>query len=659
MNKKKTSIKMKLIGIITPVIIVAVTLLIIIAYGVSKNIIEENSKSLLNSSINNQSTQIENWLEENLASFETVKRYMEGTSLSKEELNHMLEQYYDYDSDFPEGLYIGTEKGDLIKAQESQKASQDLLNSSWYTQGLTRVNMAFGTAYTNENGENIISASGIINDKSGELSVLSADVPLDHVSVIVNSMVEMKGAQAFLVDTTDYTILAHRDSERISATMSEEDDDKFMADIASRIKANDMSTVEIDDNLVAFEKVSGTEWVLVSFVPNAVIFADLYNLRTIMIIIAVVSLIVLVLLIERVVHIVIKPVKGITDDIKRMAEGDFTIEIATKGNDEIAVMGESVKNFIESMRDMIASLKTVSTKMGEQAEGSITVSKELYDSSVVQSDSMKELNITVDQLSSSVNEIAESATTLAMLVSDTKQDGDKVNDKMKETVDLSEKGKQDMQQVGEAMSNIGNSISKLEVVVNKVGTASEEITNIVSLIGNIAEETNLLALNASIEAARAGEAGRGFAVVAAEIGKLASTSAEAVLNIQKLIDEVIVLVGDTVKQTEESAANIKENGEMIQEAIDTFGIIFKNIEVTNELIKEMLDKVDQVDAVATNAAAISEEQAASTDEIMATAENMVVQSNNIMKNSESVASDADDLAKTSEELEQQISIFRI
>ena len=122
---------------------------------------------------------------------------------------------------------------------------------------------------------------------------------------------------------------------------------------------------------------------------------------------------------------------------------------------------------------------------------------------------MTELNATVDQLSVSVNEIAQNATQLAGVVADTKEDSDKVEDKMRTTVEVSEKGKADMESVGNALHNIEISIHNLEEAVNKVGTASGEIVDIIKLIGDIAEETNLLSLNASIEAARAGDAGKG------------------------------------------------------------------------------------------------------------------------------------------------------
>ena len=142
----------------------------------------------------------------------------------------------------------------------------------------------------------------------------------------------------------------------------------------------------------------------------------------------------------------------------------------------------------------------------------------------------------------SVNEIAENATQLAGVAAETKNDGDSVDIKMRETVEVSEKGRMDMEHVSEALNNIELSIRSLEEAVNKVGLASKEIVDIIKLIGDIADETNLLSLNASIEAARAGEAGRGFAVVASEIGSLAKNSTESVGTLHSLLQRLISLL---------------------------------------------------------------------------------------------------------------------
>lgn len=654
----RVSIKAKLLGTIIPVVAVAVFLLILITYDVSKEMMKERAANLLDASVNNQEAQIGNWLEKNLASFEMVKKNIEGTTPTEEELQELLNQYYGYSSDYPEGFYVASSDGTFIKPEAAEKGGSDYFDEIWYQQGLTRVNMAFGSSYTNAAGENIISASGMLREEGDKVRILSADVTLARVSLIVNSKVQMEDAEAYLIDKSDQTVLAGQDSERILTQLSETDSDPLFAGIAKKLKEKDYAMTEMNGYLVSFREVGGTDWILVSDVPTSTIYADLNELRSIMVFIGGIAIICIVLLIERLVHVVVKPVKRLTKEITRMAEGDFTIQVNVKGHDEIAAMGRSVQNFVESMRGMITDISGISGKLGEQSKGSTAISKEMYQASIVQSDSMEKMNLTVDQLSVSVNEIAQSATKLAMVVADTKEDSDKVNVKIQETVEVSRQGREDMEKVSLAMDNIGISIEKLQEAVYKVGNASEEITKIISVIGNIAEETNLLSLNASIEAARAGDSGRGFAVVATEIGKLANTSAASVLDIENLIHQVQSLVADTVEQSGESASNIRGSGELIKQAKETFGQIYCNIGETNDLIHSMIEKVDKVDAVATDAAAISEEQAASTDEILGAAEDMVEQSNHITKNSEEVANDAEALAHTSEELGRQVQAFR-
>lgn len=246
-----------------------------------------------------------------------------------------------------------------------------------------------------------------------------------------------------------------------------------------------------------------------------------------------------------------------------------------------------------------------------------------------------------------------------MVVADTREDGGKVETKMQETVGVSQKGKSDLLNVGTAMKSINESVIKLKHAIDNVGRASEEITNITGVIGSIADQTNLLSLNASIEAARAGEAGRGFSVVATEIGQLANTSAESVRNIEGLISEVNNLVRDAVSQADVSVDNINKSSEMVENALNTFDSIFENIDSVNTLVGQMIEKVERVDEVASNVAAISEEQAASSEEILATAEDMVVQAESITGNSETVASEAKELTSSAELLTRQVDTFKI
>ena len=658
-KKGNISIKAKLLGIIIPVVIAIILILVFTAYHVSSGIIESYSQNLLESSVNSQASKIEAWLEENLASMQMAKNMIEKLHPDEAQLQTILDASCGYSENYPEGLFLADANGSFLKGTDSKKQEPNPKESMWYQEGMTRVNMAVGSAHQNPDGTNVVSASGLLNDGSDTVRVIAADMTLDRISVIVNSFIEMHDAEAFLVDKDSSVILASRDSDLISKTLGADGQSAFYKDVEKKVSGKSYDFCTLDGNMTVFKEVNGTNWLLVSYVPTNVVLADLVGLRNLMIIFSIISILVLCVLIERVTHVVIRPVKEMTRVITSMASGDFTVSMKVKGNDEIAVMGRSVEHFIASMKEMIRQMGHVSDRLEKQAGSSKNVSGEMNSAANIQSQSMTELNATVDQLSVSVNEIAQNATQLAGVVADTKEDSDKVEDKMRTTVEVSEKGKADMESVGNALHNIEISIHNLEEAVDKVGTASGKIVDIIKLIGDIAEETNLLSLNASIEAARAGEAGRGFAVVASQIGVLAKNSADSVAHITSLINEINGLVDDAVKQAGSSASDIESSADLIHIAVDTFDQIFQNIQETSHLIEGVVEKINQVDQVATNVAAISEEQAASSDEILATSESMLQQAKSISKNSEQVEAEAGNLAESADQLADQVKQFQI
>lgn len=683
-HERFISIKAKLLGIILPVMMLIIVVLISLSYYISKKVVSSNTRKLLETSVESQASEIQGWLDRNLDSFRAAKQAFEWTNLSDSQRQSFLNAYYNFNSNFPDGLLIADSKGRVYRGREASRIQEDVMISNvslvetgnasagssnadakdvkqaeWFKEGLSRVNMGFTDAYTNEKGERVISACGMLRYGSGDdVYVISAEMSLDKISVYVNSFVKMENAESFLVNTKDNTILASRDTSYISKTMDGLGS-TFMKEAGKRIKRNKFELTEIDGNMSVFKEIEGTEWVLVSYVPTKLVYRDLDNLRNVMVFFGIISIIALVVLFERIVHVVISPVKKLTDVIRTMTEGDFTVSGHTKSNDEIGIMGRCVEKFITSMSSMIASIDGVSDTLHCQADNSKDVSEQMFHASKEQNKSMKELNDTVEQLSSSVGEIAESATTLALLVKETREDGDSVNSKMGDTVDASKNGKKAMQDVIGAMEDINTSVKELQNAINKVGSASEEITNITKVIGEIADETNLLSLNASIEAARAGEAGKGFAVVALEIGKLAQTSMDSVQNIDRLVLEIKTSVQDVVEQASDSVGNIENSSAMVENAADKFDAIFENIAGVWNLTQNMLQKVDQVDDVARNVAAISEEQAASSEEILSSSDILVQQADSLMGSSETVAKESEELTASAEELAQQIGIFKI
>lgn len=829
-KRKFISIKIKLLGTLLPIIFAIVITLIGLSYFVSKSVIKSDAHKLLQTSIESQASEIEAWLNQNLISLSMAKQTLEQMDFDDKELQSFLDAYYNFDSNYPEGLYVADVKGSLFQSKpekdvdlrkpnengnyinngdfaegeslsdeegwiflttlegeasadiqdktlsigiinegtvdysiqlvqpglplqkgstyqiqfdayadanramairvtapdrdyqtylnntvvdltpekqtftysftmtdyddangrmefnlgasgsiagiqisnvsltmtnqpESSSTSQnstssDITQTEWFQDGLTRVNMDFTNAYTNEGGKQVISACGMLRTHSDDIRILSADLSLDKISVYVSSFIKMEDAESFLINAEDGTILAARDTSLISQKLSESED-VFMQGIADKISKNELGLTEMNGNISVLEEVAGTEWLLMSYVPTQTIYKDLNQLRNIMVLFGIISVLILMLLLERIVHIAIRPVKRLTTVISLMTEGDFTIYSESKSNDEIGIMSRCVNKFIDTMRSMIASIDNVSHTLHGQADNSNDVSNQLFQASKRQNQSMKELNTTVGQLSISVSEVAQSATTLAALVEETKNDGDGMNGKMKETIDISQKGKEIMWDVNASMQNINRSVQQLQYAIDDVGNASEEITDITKVIGEIADETNLLSLNASIEAARAGEAGKGFAVVATEIGKLAQTSMDSVNHIDTLVLEIKKLIRDVIHLSKDNVENINNSSVLIGNAVKTYDNIFENIITVGDLAQQMMQKVNQVENVAKDVATISEAQADSSQTILASSDILVEQTDNLMMNSETVAKESKELTTSAEELETQIKTFKV
>jgi len=252
-SMRVTSIKFKLLRIIIPVVIIMVGVLVLFSYKISKGLLENSSHDLLELSVSKQATQIEAWLNENLASFKMAKQNIETTKPDSTALQAVIDGYYGFNPNFKEGIYIAGSDGSVIKASQSGLTINNVTDSVWYKQGITRKNMAYTSSYKNDDGNDVVSATGILNDGSGVLKVISADLSIDKISIIVNSFIDMEGAHAFLVDRDTRNIIAHRESSLISTGLGDNKGDKYFTALDSKISKNDLAYSSIEGNMTVFE----------------------------------------------------------------------------------------------------------------------------------------------------------------------------------------------------------------------------------------------------------------------------------------------------------------------------------------------------------------------------------------------------------------------
>ena len=540
----------------------------------------------------------------------------------------------------------------------------DSTTRAWYQRGITSDTIQIGTpSYDLTTGQMAVVLSRKVTLADGREGVFAVDMLISHISTEVSEYMPLGSGGSMMLDGD--MIISYFTSDFNGTSVTEHTDDTFLTQAYELAQTGSEEFAMIKSYTgttygVVATKVPDTSWVLISSVSEDDVFSELNKFIYLVVAVAVVVILGIAAIMFALINsIVAKPVKRLTGDIAKIAEGDFRVDIKTGGNDEIGQMNNDMSDFVVNMRNTLGDIQSEVNKLAGEASSSKDASYKLTNEATEQAHGMQQIKDAMSGMADAVTELANNATELATEVSDLTEKGQAANGTVTNLVEKAKNGKEDMEAVQKGMSNISASMTDMNEVVEVVKDSAQKINSIIEMITSIAEQTNLLSLNASIEAARAGEAGKGFAVVATEIGSLATDSADSTTQIAKILEEITQQINSLSEKSQVNMQEINTNVEAVSKAGNTFAEIFQSLDETSVTVNEMIDKIGKVDTIATSMAAISEEQSASTQEVSATAENLAESAQAVSDSSKGVDESASTVTESANSIEGYVRKFII
>lgn len=614
----------KMLVVILPVVILAMLLLTAVIGFSSRDIINDQIDSRMQEELSAQSGVMGEDLHTVSSMAQSISRVVATTyqTTSMDTYEKMLgeliqdndmvsgsglwfEPYaYQADAEYM-GPYVYKDGDQLATTYDYSNAEYNYFAQEYYELAKASTEPVFTDPYYDETSDSIMSTCAmpiLVNDQF--IGCVTVDIQLDAITTLVDNIkVGDAGRGMLLTAEGVYIGGAAGDKIQNSVVITEDKDAPALAKAAEKILAGDSGETSYkgsDGQInLYYSRVDATGWILIITMPNSELTQPIMQLLAKLFGICIVALIVVALVIIFSVNSISKGLNRVKAFAGSLAEGDFTVDpIQVKTQDELGVMGGSLNAMYDSNKDVISNiaehatdideastkLRSATTELSENFAEIKKNIEEVNNAMMTTSAATEEVNASTEEVLSNVNLLTEETQNSTAMAQEIRGRAKEVGETSRKSFESASKlAKQFEERLAESIENA------------KVVSSIEEMANVIS---EIAEQINLLSLNASIEAARAGEAGKGFAVVASEIGSLATSTAEAVGQIQNTISQVQnafdSLTNDAQNMLGFVVNDVTPDYSNFVEVAKQYGEDAASIERTAENISNMSDNIKQI-----------------------------------------------------------------